>query len=424
VAARTPVTAVLLAVALGWCLDRVVGRPADRFGPVTGTVLWAIAAGGGWLSLLALAGIAWRPWLLVLPWLLTAPAAFLRPGRTPTRPAADLWALATAVVVAPRAFAVALTPAYGWDFRYLWGLKAEVFAAARGIDLTWLAWQPLAELHPSYPPLWPELLATGPLLGERVASIAAAWGAVLVVGLAAAGWDATRDLPRPLRALVASCLAWAPVLFRPDRSGYAEPLVAFLLVVALVAVAAAAEKDGRAPVVLAVAAPALALAKNEGAVLAAACVVAALVVVRRRAVPAVIATAGSIGLWRAVVVFAALPRPGAVHELDVLVERSLSLPSALATALTPALGWLLLAWALLLPALLDRRVRAPGAVLLLWVGAAATAYLTTPWGLAWHLAWSLDRVVAVAFPAALAVTASALLRAPAAPPAPGSAPGG
>jgi len=168
----------------------------------------------------------------------------------------------------------------------------------------------------------------------------------------------------------------------------------------------------------------LALAKNEGAVLAAACVVAALVVGRRRAVPAAIATAGTIVLWRAVVLFAALPRPGAVHDLDVLVERSGSLPSALATALTPALGWLLLAWALLLPALLDRRVRAAGAVLLLWMGAAATAYLTTPWGLAWHLAWSLDRVVAVAFPAALAVAASTLLRAPAAPPTRGSAPGG
>lgn len=417
-------TAVLVAAALGWCMDRTVGRAGDWCGAVTGTILWAIAGTGAWLSLLALAGVAWRPWLMVLPLLLAAPLALLRPAHKPVRPSFDLCLAGATLLVAPRVVAVALTPAYGWDFRYLWGLKAQVFAVARGIDLTWLAWRPLADLHPSYPPLWPELLAAGPVLGGRVATTAAAWGAVLVVGLAAAGWDAARDLPRPLRALVAACLAWAPVLFRPDRSGYAEPLVAFLLVVALGAVAAAARSDRRALLALAVAAPALALAKNEGAVLAVACVVAALVVDRRRAIPAALATAGTIVLWRAVVMLADLPLPGAVRDLDVLVERSLSLPSALAIAITPELGWLLLAWALLLPTLLDRRLRAPAAVLLLWVGAAATAYLTTPWEFAWHMAWSLDRVVAVAFPAALAIAVPAALRAGAAPPAPDTAPGG
>lgn len=418
-------SAVLVAVIFGWSLHRAV-RSSDAWpGPVTGTVLWAIVGSAGWLSLLALFGIEWRPWLVPLP-LVVAVALTLhrRSVVASSRPHIDGWLLLTVGAVAPRVLAVALTPAYGWDFRYLWGLKAEAFAAAGGIDLTWLSWRPLARLHPSYPPLWPELLAAGRLLGADLATTAAAWSALLAVGLAAAGWDLARGLSRPWRTVTAVSMAWTPVLFRPEYSGYAEPLLAFLLTLALGSLALASRADSAALVTLAVAAPVLALTKNEGVVLALGCVAAALARWRLRALPAMIATLATVALWRLVVVLNDLPHPGAVTNPEALAARAATLPAAIAAALTPTLAWLFVAWLLLVPTLLDRGMRTPAAVLLLWMASVVTAYLTTPWGLAWHLTWSVDRVAAVAFPAALAVALPTALRLRAAPPAPDSAPGG
>lgn len=417
-------TAVLVAVVLGHLLWRC-GAPRDGgAGPVTGTVLWAVAGTGGWMSLLALAGVAWRPWLLLLPVVVAGAVVAAGRRRRTRRWPLDAWALAAGAVAAPRALAVALTPAYGWDFRYLWGLKAKVFAAAGGVDTAWLAWAPLADLHPSYPPLWPVLLAAGPVLGGNVETTAAAWSALLVVGLAGVGWEAGGDLPRPLRAVAAVALAWTPVLFRPERSGYAEPLVAFLLCAALLALEAAARRRPGALASLAVAAPALALAKNEGLVLALACVAVAVAVGRRAALAAVAGTVAVAVGWRLVVAAAALPRPGAVRDAAVVAERAASLPAAVGAALTPGLVLLLLAWSLLLPALLARRPRTAAVVLAVWAAAVVAAYLTTPWGFAWHLNWSLDRVVALAFPGALAAALTSSFRPAAAPPAPDTSPAG
>ena len=135
------------------------------------------------LLLQDLAGIAWSRFSIVAP--LVVLAATPRPGRP------GLWRVSP--IVDPRPAdglaLVALAPFMafslsGWtiapDYVFHWGLKAQKFWLARGIDWSFLAagWNWL--VHPDYPNLLPDLYAaTAIVRGTYRSTAALAWSPVL-----------------------------------------------------------------------------------------------------------------------------------------------------------------------------------------------------------------------------------------------------
>lgn len=193
-------------------------------------VVAAISCSGGWLVLLALLGVAWKPWWTIVPMLLGLAIAFCQlktlRHQLPLHPV-------PAAVVAVALGMFSQLPAWGWDFRYQWGLKAKVFASVGGFDEAWLGNQHVAFANPHYPPLWPTLLSFAMAFGASAEQAAGVWTALLRVGLASACWSLAAKGGVGKRWAAAMLGAFAPVLFRPFFSGYAEPLVAFLLASAL-----------------------------------------------------------------------------------------------------------------------------------------------------------------------------------------------
>ncbi len=187
-----------------------------------------------WLAVLQLAGVRWSVGTLAVP-VVAAVILLLAMPPPVRRPAGDgrLWAGLAAAAVAPAVLLAAAAPVGGWDFRYIWGLKARAFALAGAHDASWLAWPGHVFAHPDYPPMWPDLLAAAVLAGGEATRAAALWHAVVVAALAAACWWAAGAAPPRVRALAAVAGAWAPVLLLPAYAGYAEPLLALAAVVAL-----------------------------------------------------------------------------------------------------------------------------------------------------------------------------------------------
>lgn len=233
------------------------------------------------LTLFDFAGIPWSPLLLAgiaiaffglaLRFLPRGPASARSEDRFGWGEGTALFVLATFTALA----------ASGWitfgDFVFHWGIKAERFALARGVDYAYLARGWNWVLHPDYPNLLPELYAVVTLMARRfdpaaltlVSSLAFAFTLAAVrEGLRQGGADRfTRQAGLALIALVlgafgigyitaggadwllalALAAAVPPLLRPPDRMGDCQlaviaafaaaakiegvPLAAFLLLV-------------------------------------------------------------------------------------------------------------------------------------------------------------------------------------------------
>lgn len=379
---------LLLLSGWGWAALAEKGKPT-----LWQAVVGAVASCGGWFLLLALIGVRWKPWLAVLPLLVGLTLTISRAGALGlalrSRPGH-----AVAAVLALAVFSQ--LPAWGWDFRYQWGLKAKVFAAFGGIDGVWLANPEVAFANPHYPPLWPTLLAFAMHLGNGAEQAAGIWTALLRVGLASAGWSLAFRGQLWQRWLAGALGLLAPVLFRPFFSGYAEPLLALLLASTLVATTS---ERGPSTFALWVLFSLLGLAKGEG-LLWLACLGAA--GWRRWKKPQrlafLLALLPALGwsLWASRTV------PGrSIAELawERLVPRVLQLPSALLQA-GPEASLAVLAFGL---AVFASWGRTPLAKASLWFFLGlALVYVGGPHPLSWWLANSLQRVLAVPVPALLA----------------------
>ncbi len=397
---------VALSVLGGWGISRWHRRLPGAPGAVFGAVLWGVALMGTSLAALDLAGIRWTPAALALPAVVAAAAGFLaHPAATPSGHREWAWGAAAVAAVAARAVAVAAVPAFGWDFRYSWGLKAKVFALAGGHDFAWLARPPDWLAHPDYPPLWPDLIASGVVFGGDPATAAAAWQALFVIGIAAACWECATPAPAPVRALAAAVGAWIPVILTPSvaYSGYAEPLIAFGISAGVVALLGAISGQRGAWIAAAAAGAILAATKNEGVALAAALTLAAWRTAPRRAALAIaVATLGSVGCWRVAAALHGVTGYASVLSPAWVAGRFLHLPGAFWAVVTPIHAALFLAWAAALAALGGRDAYPVRVIVGVWAGALLAAYLTSPLPLDHMLRFSLDRELAVALPIAVA----------------------
>lgn len=353
-------------------------------------VLGAVGATGGWLVLLALAGLRWEPWLAWLPFLSGLASAGLR-VRTLRLQVEAKPAQALAVVLALALFS--RLPAWGWDFRYQWGLKARVFASFGGFDAAFLASPEVDFAHPAYPPLWPALMAFASGFGVSPEGAAGVWTALFRLGLASACVHLAGVRAAWLAGLVGF---FSPVLFRPFFSGYAEPLLAFLLAASVVL----ARGGERLPIGVAGAGwGLLGLAKGEGLLWLASLGLA------------------SWGRW------GRAPRLGFLASLLPGMVWLLWVRTFLPTTSVPPIGWAHLASRMAqLPSALGEAGAEPLVALLafalaVWAGWGRTplplaslvfalglglVYLAGPHPLPWWLANSLARVLAVPFPALLA----------------------
>jgi hypothetical protein len=145
----------------------------------------AAAVGGvlisTWMTLLALAGLAWRTIPLVS---LAAATAFLlrflagpevlplEAKRAPASPFEKLTLAVTAAAVLVALAAATSAAATSPDLITIWGPKAQAFAAARTLDPSFLRDPLLDYLHVSYPPLVTNLYAFASIAARRLA-----WGA-------------------------------------------------------------------------------------------------------------------------------------------------------------------------------------------------------------------------------------------------------
>ena len=411
----TDLLGLLCAITVGWGIWRWHRRFLERSNPMVVIALWSVVGSALWMLLLALVGVGWPTWLIVLPSLVALPfgLAVRRAEVSPDcRPL--VWALGAAILAGAHAALLALQPASGWDFRYLWGLKAKVFALAATHDTSWLSWPPNGWLHPEYPPLWPDLIAMGVRLGGSAEGVAALWQAFLVLALAAACWDNLRQAPNWVRFTGAAVGALAPAVFSPGFSGYADPVVAFLAAVALGSLVRL-RRGGCTPVrpTLAAAIAGLCLSKNEGMVLAFGVTLAVVWVGDRRdRILAAIAFAAPVGSWQLFVVLNSIrrePRSLDPHAWLVAAHETLFW---LWVHLPSSVGLLLLAW-LLAGVALARRMTLPVVVALgVWWCGLVAAYLTSLQGTEWHLPASFARVIATPLPAVLSVALAASTGAP------------
>lgn len=383
---------------------------ARRWGPgvpwTVGVPLWGALGAAMCLGGAALGGVRWSaalPLAMAAAGLVLAAAGFRRTTfRRPT-----LLGVCAAGLAAAHAAVLGTSPAFGWDFRYIWGLKARVFAAAGGYDWGWLAWSGHSFAHPDYPPAWPGLLASAALLGGDPVWAAAAWQGALALALAAACWWAARGAAPAARLLAAAAGAWAPVIFAPVHSGYAEPLLALAAVVALAAVRDLARGDGGAIVPLGAGVALLALTKNEGIALAAGLVAGTALVAGRR-VAVVAAGLVPAAAWKLAVAVHGV----AGESLDLgpgrLGQRVLELPAAFVRwASTPELTVLVAACVLAAVGLRGRDgSRGVVAALAVWLGAVVVMYVAGTKDLSWWLETSLERVLAAPLPAVVALAVS------------------
>ncbi|HUK12763.1 MAG TPA: hypothetical protein VLW17_05630 [Thermoanaerobaculaceae bacterium] len=407
--------AIVAALLCGAAITARRGAPGSGASAVVAVVAAGTLATAVWLGLLQLAGLRWSRALVLAPAAASAVillVAALRPPRGAGRAALPRserrWAAAAGTAALAAAVPVALTPAFGWDFRYIWGLKARVFAAAGAHDAAWLAWPGHAFAHPDYPPLWPDLVASGAVLGADPARCAALWQAVLVLALAAACWQIARGAPGAVRALAAAAGAWTPVLAAPLDSGYAEALLAFLAAAALAALLRWRGGEAGAMAGFVVAAAALALAKNEGLALAAGFVFAAVLVARGRSriVPALALLPAAA--WQVFLLAGGIRGEGIVLSPAFLAARTAAAPAALAHACRdPLVLGELLAWALALLALRGARLGPIPWVAATWATAVVVVYLAGPADMPWRMANSLDRVLGAPLPAAIALALGA-----------------
>ena len=311
--------------------------------------------------------------------------------------------LATALTLFGYAMFATLASPWEWDFNAIWGLKARVFYEHGGIDWRFLQspWNDFA--HPDYPLLVPMnfdflALASG-AWNDR-------WLGLMFVGYAVALVLIIRELMReelaaPLPALITLAIAG---LACTRYVGLAEgALVAFATAAMLMLrrgeVTHAALLFGLA-----------ASTKQEGALFLV-CALIALVIARR--------WRDAIRLWPAFliavpwwIVAAArglksdLAVPGAMHRAAVHLAQWSYFVSTLGEQTPDLIFWLLVLASIVIAL---RRDEVPWVlIVVLQIAALLMAYLTTPYGLHWHIATSWPRLTRQLAPIA-AVLALVLL---------------
>lgn len=121
-----------------------------------------------------------------------------------------------------------LTPPWQWDWAAVWGLKAKLFYAQRGIDFTFLSDPSNAFAHPDYPPLIPLSIDVAALIRGSWNDGAA--GLLYTFFGMAAGWGSWCVLRRAAPASVAAVasVAIALVALAPWVGLADGPLIAFV----------------------------------------------------------------------------------------------------------------------------------------------------------------------------------------------------
>jgi hypothetical protein len=175
---------------------------------------------------------------------------------------------AAAAAVLLFAYAIATARATSTDYLYFWGTKGQDFAAARAIDVAFLAEPDHAPLHPDYPPLLPSLYALGALAAGRFP-----WGAALLSAplffalMVSAFWGSARrawgDSAAALRcAFFAALLGFASIA--SDVAGNAEPPLLFFEALAL-GILVFGDRSPKSDFAASIALAGCALTKLEGA---------------------------------------------------------------------------------------------------------------------------------------------------------------
>jgi hypothetical protein len=159
---------------------------------------------------------------------------------------------------------------------------------------------------------------------------------------------------------------------------------------------------------LGVAAAGLALTKNEGIALGLGVALGASRALGfRRALPVIFAYALAAGGWRLALLSHGISGGDFSLSAPLALQHVAELPAAMVAAFTPVTGVLIAAWLVALLGLRGRSQTGVRVALVLWGLAVCAAYLTTTFDLSWHLATSLDRVLATPLPAAIALALAA-----------------
>ncbi|OYW07024.1 MAG: hypothetical protein B7X11_00600 [Acidobacteria bacterium 37-65-4] len=408
-----PATACALGFG-GWRLSRRLGAAGN---PAVLVPLYGTVGLGSLLFVFDLAGVA--PSLPAI-FAATAVVFVLSLQRHPlAEPAATKtkwsgWLLLAAIATLGRAAVLFARGAIGWDFRYLWGLKAKTFALAGSSVASWSAWFPNVWHHPDYPPLWTDLLAFGIRLGGTPDRVAGAWGALLFVGLVAACWDNCQGLTRPLQLTAAAVGVAAPIVLLRENLGNADLAIAFLAAVALGSLNRVAQRLQPQPatlLTLSVAIVGLCLTKNEGAALALGCVIGVAATAPRRSI---VVTALSLAVpvicWHLFLTLHGIPvEPRSLNPFAWLKAAKETAWWLQGHALTLS-GLLLFAWFLALVSIVRRVSSGVLVAVAVWWLAVATAYATSLEGVLWQLSTSFDRVIAAPLPGVVTLALAASSR--------------
>jgi hypothetical protein len=268
---------LLLLVAAGHSIARWIP------GTVSQRVVTALVAGALLLHLLLTTldaiGVRWNAGIVVgalvivaaIGWRPTVALPSARPGW------GDLLALGAVIVFAALAWTLWITFP---DFIYHWGLKAHRYLLTGHVDYGFLAQPGNWAIHPDYPSLFPELLATTASLGggwdERALLL---WSPLMMLFVLAAAREllAVERVAAFRRHAVVALVAFAVAAFAIANlmAGAADWLLALALVAALPALLAA--PSTARDLQLGLCAALAAASKQEGLVMAAMLVVAQLV---------------------------------------------------------------------------------------------------------------------------------------------------
>jgi hypothetical protein len=339
--------------------------------------------------------------LIVLPWsrpiVITAillecgalAPLLLRRYKSGGKPPHSILDLATLVLIAGYARFATMAPPVEIDFICIWGLKAQKFFVAHGIDWNFLAQPFNAFAHADYPILVP-------LAYDFQAIVAGGWidrwAGALNIGCGIAALLIIRSELKGWKGSLAAFILM-PLVFSPYVGDAEGPLIAYSI--AGVLGMRRRENITRSAVFLGLAAS----CKNEGLTLIAAVAIAMLIAGVPRLIPK---------MWPAI----AIPLPWLIvsrlHGLrsdlaeSGLIERIVSHitnPAPMLQAMATYPPGHIIFWIGLVTALLIgiRRVvgeeRFLASVIALQLLAFIAAYVITPHDVSWHVRWSWERLV-------------------------------
>lgn len=353
------------------------------------------------LFVLSVVQVAWTRTsvlLSLIPLLVVAikcGAGFSPPERAEARPTwfSDLFVVAA--VVAYALFAL-YAPPYEWDYYGIWGIKARWFFDVRGIDWTYLQTH---SSHPDYPLLLPLLFDFTAIVGGGWNDLAFGW---LYVALCASFILIVRGEAGSLAALAVAFPALNPWI------GLGEAPVMAFGCAALVFLRR--EQYGLGAVMLGFAA----WTKNEGLALIVAAALALLIA--RRSVWKLWPALAMIAPWMIVRAVLQLPTDLAGQQPLLRIWQRLLHPQETLAALAsapPDQPWL---WVVILAIVLIfikdawQRERFLLVALLLQSAALVIPLLATPFDLAGHAQFSLNRIPHQIAPAAALLAAALLIK--------------